>query len=136
MNHPAADLQETIHTALAANSGLTGLLGGVKIHDHYPEKESFPYVILGRATSADWSTSTETGASHLFTIHTWSRKTARSETRMIQQEIADTLHDQPFTAQDHHIINLRLEFSEARHDRESGRIHGIMRFSAITEPKI
>ncbi len=136
MIHPAADLQKSIYTALVNNSALVTVLGGVKIHDHHPEKEAFPYVVLGRATSTDWSTSTESGASHLITVHTWSRNSGRMESYAVQQEITSALHDMPLTAQDHHIVNLRLEFSEARYDPDSGRMHGIMRFSAITEPKI
>ncbi len=136
MNHPAADLQKAVYGALTNNSQLVTALGGTKIFDHSPEKADFPYVILGRATATDWSTSTEDGKSHLITIHSWSGQPAKQEIWAIQQLINDSLHDVNLLAQDHHIINLRMELCEVRHDRESGYLHGIMRFSAVTEPKI
>ncbi len=136
MNHPAADLQKAIYSALANNSQLVTALGGTKIFDHSPGKADFPYVILGRATATDWSTSTEDGKSHLITVHTWSNQPAKQEVWAIQQLVNVSLHDADLQAQDHHIINLRMEFSEIRYDRESGNLHGIMRFSAVTEPKI
>ena len=136
MNHPAAELQKAIYGALNANAALIVALSGSKIFDHHPEKVAFPYLVLGRATNTDWSTSSEEGIEHLITIHSWSKKTGRSETWQLQQLIKSSLHDVDLLAQDHFIINLRLEFSEARRDAASGRMHGIMRFRAVTEPKI
>lgn len=135
MIHPAADLQKAVYTALDDNTDLVAALGGAKIYDHNPEKAAFPYIVLGRANSVDWSTSTEDGNEHLITIHIWSKRSARQQIYSIQQLVQESLHDVILTAQDHDIINLRLELSEARRDRESGHMHGIMRFRAVTEPK-
>jgi hypothetical protein len=135
MIHPAADLQKAIYSALRANIDLVAALGGIKVFDHNPEKSEFPYIVLGRATSSDWSTSTEGGNEHFLTVHIWSSHAARQEVYSIQQLVKDSLHDTQLVAQDHHIINLRFEFSEIRRDAESRRMHGIMRFRAVTEPK-
>ena len=46
----------------------------------------------------------------------------------------DVLHDQPLTLSDHHLVNLRHEFSEARLDPDGDTFHGIVRYRAVTEP--
>ena len=135
MMHPAADVQKAIYEALIANGDLITLLGGTKIFDHHPERVAFPYIVLGQATSTDWSTSTEDGTEHLITVHIWSRRSGREEVYDIQRQVGVSLHDAQFSGQDHHIINLRFAFSETRRDANSGRLHGVMRFRAVTEPK-
>ncbi len=135
MIHPAADLQKAVYSALSASAELVTVLGGVKIHDHNPEKSPLPYIVLGLASNADWSTGSEQGALHRISIHVWSKYSARQEVYRIQQLIEEALHDQNLAGEDHHIINLRQEFSELRWDEESGHMHGVSRFRAVTEPK-
>jgi len=136
MMHPSADLQKTVYGTLAANSSLITLLGGTKIYDHHPQKSAFPYLVIGQASNSDWSTSSEDGSEHLLVLHVWSAKSDRQEIYQIQQLIKQSLHDVPLSAIDHHIVNLRFEFSEVRADPQSETLHGITRFRAVTEPKI
>ncbi len=135
MNHPSADLQKAVYGALAANTTLITALGGTKIFDHIPQKAAFPYLVIGQATDRDWSTSSEDGSEHRMTIHIWSGKSDRQEVYQLQQLVRLDLHDAQLSAQDHHLVNLRHEFSEVRADPRSDALHGIMRFRAITEPK-
>jgi hypothetical protein len=44
------------------------------------------------------------------------------------------LHDAALTLDEHHLVNLRLEFSEARYDEDLSVYHGLLRFRAVTEP--
>lgn len=136
MMHPSADLQKIIYSSLTGNTSLITLLGGTKIYDHHPLKAAFPYLVIGQATDTDWSTSSEDGSEHSFVIHVWSAKSDRQEVYQFQNQIKQSLHDVSLTAVDHHIVNLRFEFSEVRADPQSDTLHGITRFRAITEPKI
>ena len=136
MIHPSADLQKAIYTALAANANLTAALGGTKIYDHNPQEAAFPYVVIGRASNLDWSTSTEDGGEHVVIIHIWSERSDRMEIYQLQQEVQTSLHDATLMAVDHNVVNLRHEFSDVRSDDASNRMHGIMRFRAVTEPKV
>ena len=43
------------------------------------------------------------------------------------------LHDRPLMLADHHLVNLRHEFSEARLDPDGDTFHGIVRYRAATE---
>lgn len=136
MIHPSADLQKAIYTALAASSGLVSALGGVKIYDHNPQEAAFPYLVIGRASNLDWSTASEDGSEHLVIIHVWSARSDRGEVYQLQQEIQQSLHDVALLAVDHNVVNLRHEFSEVRNDQAADKLHGIMRFRAVTEPKV
>ena len=61
-------------------------------------------------------------------------RAARSRCIEIIEAIKDVLHDQPLMLADHHLINLRHEFSEARLDPDGDTFHGIVRYRAVTEP--
>lgn len=136
MIHPSADLQRAVYAALAANAGLISALGGAKIYDHNPQEVAFPYVVIGRTSNLDWSTSSEDGSEHSMIIHIWSARSDRAEIYQLQQEIRQSLHDVALTTVDHDVVNLRHEFSEVRNDQVAGKLHGIMRFRAILEPKV
>lgn len=127
-------LQKAIHAALTADAALTGLLGGPQVFDDAPQATAFPYVILGQSTERDWSTATEDGTEHLLTLHVWSRKAGRRETREIMEAVRGALHDRPLAMAGHRLVNIRHELSEARRDADGETYHGIVRYRAVTEP--
>jgi hypothetical protein len=133
MASAAAELQKAIFASLHEDGALVGLLGGAKIHDHAPANVSFPYVTFGRTSLYDWSTGTELGNEHLFTLHVWSKAKGKKETMDIMELARERLHDQPLEMTGHHLANLRLEFSEVRYDEDQSVYHGLLRFRAVTE---
>ncbi|ALN73966.1 MULTISPECIES: DUF3168 domain-containing protein [unclassified Aureimonas] len=134
MSHPSAELQTTILGALTADAALTKLLGGPKIFDRVPERASFPYLTLGRTAVIDWSTGTEDGAEHILTLHVWAKGGSKQETYEIMDKIAGRLNDASLPLETHRLVNLRLQFAEARQEPDSPAYHGILRFRAVTEP--
>jgi hypothetical protein len=127
-------LQRAVYQALSGSSDLTALLGGARIYDDAPQAAAFPFITLGQSVIRDWSTGTEDGAEHSLTLHVWSRGGGKKQTLQIVEAIKDVLHDQPLMLADHHLINLRHEFSEARLDPDGDTFHGIVRYRAVTEP--
>ncbi|GAB4225333.1 MAG: DUF3168 domain-containing protein [Methyloligellaceae bacterium] len=127
-------LQQGIYQALAGNPQVTSLLGGQKIFDNPPQDATFPYLTFGQTTERDWSTGSEDGSEHTVTLHVWSRAGGKKETYEIIETIRQALNAAPLTVSDHALINLRHEFSEARHDEDGETFHGIVRYRAITEP--
>lgn len=128
-------LQKAVHAALSADAALAGLLGGPQVFDDVPQQSTYPYVALGSSTERDWSTATEDGAEHVLTLHVWSRKAGRKETREIMEAVRLALHDKPLVVGGHRLVNLRHEFSEARRDADGETYHGIVRYRAVTEPE-
>jgi hypothetical protein len=127
-------LQRGVYQALAGSCDVTTLLGGARIYDDAPQDAAFPFVTLGQSVIRDWSTGTEDGAEHNLTLHVWSRGGGKKQTLEIIETIKAVLHDQPLLLADHHLVNLRHEFSEARLDPDGDTFHGIVRYRAVTEP--
>lgn len=133
MGAPAVELQKAILDALGGVGALTALVGG-RILDHAPANVVFPYITFGRTSLYDWSTGTEIGTEQLFTVHVWSKAKGKKETLDIMDLVKARLHDGALTPAGHRLVNLRLEFAEARYDEDLAVYHGLLRFRAVTEP--
>jgi hypothetical protein len=129
----ATELQKAIFAALGGNAALTAVIGA-RIFDHAPANAAFPYITFGRTSVYDWSTGTESGAEQLFTLHVWSKGRGKKEALEIMELARGTLHDAALELEEHSLVNLRLEFSEARYDDRNEAHHGVLRFRAVTEP--
>src|SRR5215813_9867927 len=101
-------LRAAVHDALISNAGLTSVLGGPKIYDEPPRAAVFPYVTLGEARIADFSTGGETGEEHQLTLHAWSRQGGHREAHVITGALLQALNDAALTLTDHRLINLRF----------------------------
>ncbi|BDA83692.1 hypothetical protein Sa4125_12340 [Aureimonas sp. SA4125] len=134
MAYASAELQTSIFQTLTGDAALLSLLGGPKVFDHVPERASFPYLTLGRTTVVDWSTGTEDGAEHILTLHVWAKGGGKVETFAIMDHVTNRLHDAHLPLTGHSLVNLQLQFAEARQEPESATYHGILRFRAVTEP--
>jgi hypothetical protein len=127
-------LQRSIYQALAGSSELTVRLGGEHIYSNPPPASEFPYITLGQTVNLDWSTGTEDGNEHSLTLHVWSRADSAAQVLEIIEAVRTVLHKKPPSLEDHYLINLRHEFSEARIDPDGEIMHGIVRYRVATEP--
>ena len=130
----AIELQKAIFAALAGDAGLVAALGGQRIHDHAPAHAPFPYVTFGRSSCYDWSTASEDGAEHVFTLHVWSKAKGKSQAAAIMALIRARLHDAGLSLSGHVLVNLREEFAEIRFDDDHDVYHGTIQLRAVTEP--
>jgi hypothetical protein len=133
MTAPAAELQKAIFSSLSGDATLVALLGSARIFDDAPANVAFPYITFGRTSIYDWSTGTESGTEQLFTLHIWSKAKSKKETLDIMEVVRERLNDASLPLDGHQLVNLRLEFAEARHDDDLSVHHGMMRFRAVTE---
>ena len=133
MTAPAAELQKAIFAALNTDAALIGLLGGNRIFDHAPANVGFPYVTFGKTSVYDWSTGTEKGSEHLFTLHVWSKAKGKKEVLDLMEAARARLDDASLALDAHHLVALRLEFAEARFDDDLSVHHGLLRFRALVE---
>jgi hypothetical protein len=134
MTAPAAEVQKAIHAALAGDATLVSLLGDARVYDHAPPDVPFPYVTFGRTSVYDWSTGTESGTEQLLTLHVWSKGKGKKEALALMDAVSARLNDAALALDGHHLVNLRLEFSEVLFDEEQSVHHGLLRFRAVTEP--
>lgn len=134
-SNPSWALQKSIVSTLSSSPDLQSVLGSQGIYDDTPQNASFPYLTLGQSTSLDWSTSTEDGQEHLVTLHVWSRGNGKKEAYSIINLVRDILNKTDLELEDHYLVNLVHEFSEARMDQANRAFHGVVRFRAVTEPQ-
>ena len=131
---PTWPLQQAVFAALGADAQLTALLGPGRIFDDVPQGTPLPYVTLGRMTAQDWSTGSEDGTEHVFTVHVWSGAAGKKQAHEVLGAIRAALHDQPLAVAGHRLVNLRHEQSEIRRDADGETVRGTARFRALTEP--
>lgn len=134
MTAPTSELQKALFSALRDDAALVGALGGAKIFDQAPANAPFPYITFGHTSVYDWSTGTESGTEQLLTLHVWSKAKGRKETLEIIDIVQACLAAAALELAGHHLVNLTLEFSEARFDEELSIHHGLLRYRAVTEP--
>lgn len=127
-------LQAALMTALIGDATLTGLLGSARIYDMPPFRVRLPYITLGMSQTRDWSTSTETGAEHLVTFHSWTEIKNREKALAIEEAIKVIIETTSLTMADHVLVNAFYQFSEVRRDTEGDAFHGIIRYRMVTEP--
>ena len=129
----ALALRQALYTRLAADAPLLALLGGPRIHDAPPADAAFPFVTLGDALVADWSTATEGGSEQSLTLHAFSRAGGRQEGFAIAAAVQQALHDAPLALAGHRLANLRATTAEVRREGDGRTYHALIRFRAVTE---
>lgn len=129
----ALELQRAVFAALSGDTELVAVLGAGRIHDHAPANLAFPYITFGRSSVYDWSTGTEDGNEHIFTLHVWSKADGKTQALEIMAHARRVLHDTNLAMTEHRLVNLREEFEEARYNDDHAVYHGVLRFRATTE---
>lgn len=134
MTNANLELQKAFFAAFKADESLVVLLGGEKFYDHVPPAAVFPYITFGRTTVYDWSTDSDRGCEHLFTIHVWSRSGGKSQALSIMGEVERVIQNSTFVLEGHRLVNIHLEYSEALNDDDRDGYHGLLRYRSVTEP--
>ncbi|NMN58378.1 hypothetical protein FHT36_002280 [Xanthobacter sp. SG618] len=134
LDSPALALRAAIHAALVTDAALVALLGAPRIHDVPPGDADFPFVTLGEAVVADWSTATEAGTEQALTLHVFSRSGGRAEAFAIAARLQAVLHDAALALEGHRLANLRATTAEVRRESDGRTFHALVRFRAVTEP--
>ena len=129
----AAALQAAIHARLIADTSVTSLLGGPKVHDRTPPDETFPYVTFGATASQDWSTGTERGDAHLITINVWSRQQGKKQVLDIAGAVISSLETFVLLPAGHRVVLLRADGVAANYDASLRGYRATVRFEALTE---
>jgi hypothetical protein len=136
MSSASWELQKAVFSKLSGDAPVTALLGANRIYNDVPRAAVLPYVTLAGSAIRDWSTGSEDGHEHVLTIGIWSRANGEREVHRVLSAIEDALHDHDLALENHHLVNLRAEFSEVRRDADGETSRGTLRLRAITEPRL
>lgn len=127
-------LQQAVYAALRADPALKGLLGDpARVYDHVPADSTFPYLVLGEATTLPFDAKTEDGMEQTLTLHAWSRARGLKETKDIMAAATAALDSQALGLSGHTLILLRFEFAATFMESDGLTRHGVQRFRAITQ---
>ncbi len=125
-------LQKAIYAHLAADEGVAALVAA-RIYDNVPGDTGFPYVTLGEAFVADWSTGDAPGAEHRLAFNAYSRNGGHSEAKAILGALNAALHDTDLVLDGFTLVNMRFVEAETRREPDGATWRGTIRFRAVTE---
>lgn len=127
-------LRASVHAALSASAPLAALLGGARIYDEPPNNAAFPYVTLGEARIADYSSDGVKSEEHQLVLHVWSRQGGHREAHLIAGALLQVLDDAELPLGGHRLINLCFSLADIRREADGRTYHALVRFRAVTEP--
>ena len=132
------EIQKAVITALKAYAPLAAVLATASsIYDNVPQvvdggdSSNFPYVVLGDDTSIEFDTDDTNGHETTITLHSWSRKRPRKETKTIMGHIYKALHKTSLNISGYNTVLIQSEFSSTEKDPDGISTHGIQRFRII-----
>ncbi|MCX8998463.1 DUF3168 domain-containing protein [Rhizobiaceae bacterium BDR2-2] len=122
-----------IHDRLSGDAELVSLTGGRVLIDRLADRTPLPLVALGDMESRDWSTGTDSGEEHLFSLVVWSEAAGRREAAAIATRIRALLDDAPLALDGAHLVGLLHRTTRTRREPKSGRFVAELSFRAVTE---
>lgn len=133
----AVSIQCALHEKLKADTALMAMI--VDVYDDVPQAADsgdatrFPFVTIGEDSVTPWDSMTEVGCNASVTIHTWSRKSGRKETKEIQGAIYDALHHQTLPITDYHVVDVRMENEDSFVDQDGETRHGVQTIRVVLD---
>lgn len=104
-------LQAAVYAAISDEFDTSGP-AAVRVFDHVPQTEAYPYVAIGDGSVSDWGTKDSVGTEQTIAIEIWSRYRGRKEAHGIAARIYDQLHEQPLTVAGQQCVLCRFESEE------------------------
>lgn len=123
------DAQGIVYNKLIANTALMAKVTGV--FDEVDQNQAMPYIALGEDVATEDDDSCSLGASIAMTIHTFSAKKGKKETKEIQGLIKDTLHYTNETLVNSYTVGIMQEQSLSFLDADGETRHGINRIKIL-----
>ncbi|WP_348626630.1 DUF3168 domain-containing protein [Rhizobium sp. R711] len=93
-----------------------------------------PCVVFGELDSNDYSTSTERGEEHLFTLEIWIDAGGRKQAQIVASRLHALLQDAAIDLGRHHLVSLLHVRTLSRREAKTKLYVAVLRFRAVTEP--
>jgi hypothetical protein len=130
----ANQLQQAIVERLSTDAAILAITGAGRVFDRLITRAEPPYLVLGEATTSDFSTGDGAGSEHRFEIEAWSKDNGRRQAVELADAVRTALHDADLTLAGAVLINLRHERTTSRREPRTGLHVARLRFRAVTEP--
>jgi len=127
-------LQVAVVDRLAADPDVLAIIGAGRVFDRLITRAEPPYLVMGEATTTDFSTGDDVASQHRFEIEAWTKQNGRKQAVELAEAVRAALHDADLTLDGAVLINLRHERTVSRRAPKTGLHVARLRFRAVTEP--
>ena len=127
-------LQSAVVARLASDPNVLAITGAGRVFDRQITRVEPPYLVLGQATSTDFSTGDEAASEHRFEIEAWTKQNGRRQAVELADAVRAALHDADLGLDGAALINLRHERTVSRRAPRTALHVARLRFRAVTEP--
>jgi hypothetical protein len=123
-----APLQQAIYDELTGNTALMAAVAGVfdKVAKGY---NSFPYVTLGDNISTPNDTDTASGSFCTYTVHVWSRKAGKKESKEIMGLVYTALNRAALSVTGYNAVDCIFSDGSTELDPDGKTYHGTQAFN-------
>jgi len=119
-------IQEAIFGLLSGSPGVD-----YEVYDDVPQDGTYPYIVIGEASSGEFDTKTFNGFETGVVIHSWSRYDGRQEVKEMMGAVYAALHNVLIEVEDFNTVLCLFEFSETLLEDDGITRHGIQRFNLV-----
>ena len=132
MSDPSLPLQAGLVAALKAYAPLTALIAG-RVYDDPSKNAAKPYVTIGEDQVLPDRGDGYDGSDVTMTIHVWSEAVGFPQTKQIAGAIRAALAP-GFAVQGHRLVDIAFESTRYLREPDGRTSHGVLTFTARTEP--
>ncbi len=125
-------LRSAIRSAALNNPSVAAAVNA-SFYDGAPRDAAYPFVCFGDVSLRDWSTGSDRGLEHQFTLEIWSTQPGHGEVLKLADLLQTFLQSAILSLQGFQLVDLRFLWFEARREMNGRFAKGRMRFRAITE---
>lgn len=125
------ELQKAIVEALTGDVTLMALVEGV--YNHVPQDSAFPYIVVGEATSSDYSTMTTQAEEITSTVLVFSRARGSKQSLEIMARLRELLHNAALALDGCTLIFQRFQEASITQTEDTNTWQGTVEFKALIE---
>ena len=134
MSGAVLSLRRAVQAHLAADAGLTALIGAGRLHEEPPRAAKGVYLVHGEVEADDWSTGSDSGCEQRFGLVVWAGESASARQALeAAAAVVASLNSAPLGLDGHRLINLTWLSSRLARDARSQLPTVTLRFRAVTE---
>jgi hypothetical protein len=126
-------LMKAVYTRLAGDAALVAEVGADGVRDRLLPRMRLPAIVFGEMETRDYSTATEPGAEHFWTIEVWAEGEGRRAAEVLAARVRLLLANATLTLEGAILVNLLFQSSRSRREPKTKFSVIDLRFRAVTE---
>ena len=134
MSGAVLSLRRAVQAHLAADAGLTALIGAGRLHEEPPRAAKGVYLVHGEVEADDWSTGSDNGCEQRFGLVVWAGESASARQALeAAAAVVASLEGAALAPEGHRLVNLTWLSSKLARDPKTHLPTVTLTFRAVTE---